>query len=169
MTAADWLAKLDLLPHPEGGYYRETYRAPLALPASGLPDHYAGPRAASTAIYFLLPGDTFSAFHRVRSDEVWHYYAGSSATLHLLEAAGRLHTAGLGLDAARGQQPQLVVPAGTWFAVTVDRADDYLLAGCTVAPGFAFADFELAAREELAAAYPQHRAIIHRLTRGTSP
>src|SRR3954453_23823787 len=109
-VATRLVAELDLSPHPEGGFYRETWRAPLVL--EGLP---RGARAAHTAIYFLLPAGSFSALHRVASDEVWHHYDGDPVELHILE--GRVHqTFILGRDLASGQRPQHVVPAGAWQA-----------------------------------------------------
>ena len=165
--AAFWIERLDLRPHPEGGYYRETYRAAETVAADGLPTRFSGARAFSTAVYFLITRDAFSAFHRIRSDELWHFYAGSAVTLAILDAdgAGTLVTASLGCDPTRGEAPQVVVPAGAWFAAEIAAAADFALVGCTVAPGFDFADFELGARAGLLRAYPEHRGVIERLTR----
>jgi uncharacterized protein len=163
--AQHWIYRLHLQPHPEGGYYRETYRAPLTLPRAALPNH-GGDRSASTAIYFLLAGDAFSAFHRIRSDELWHFYSGSALIVHVITPAGEYRQLLLGNNAAAGEQFQNIVPAGCWFASSLhDPTDSYSLVGCTVSPGFDFADFEMAKRNELLAQYPQHRAIIERLTR----
>lgn len=164
MTADEWIARLQLRPHPEGGYYRETYRAAEILGVAALPSRYDGPRVCATAIYFLLRSGQHSAFHRVRSDELWHYHAGSSATLHLLTPEGGCRQLGLGLEAAAGQEPQRLVPVQTWFAATVDAPDSYVLVSCTVAPGFDFADFELAERKALSAAFPRQRQLIEALT-----
>jgi hypothetical protein len=153
--------RLGLQPHPEGGFYRETFRAPLLL--DDLP--HGAPRSASTAIFFLLPAGAFSAFHRVRSDEVWHHYAGDPVALHALSEDGALATRRLGADLDAGATPQLAVPAGAWQAAE-PLGDGYALCGCTVAPGFDFADFELADRAGLAARFPLHAALIARLTRG---
>jgi hypothetical protein len=163
-SAEQWIERLDLKPHPEGGWYRQTYRAPLTLPRSALPG-FAGDRAASTAIYFLLAGDQFSAFHRLRSDEVWHFYAGSALIVHVIEPGGTYGMLLLGNDAPSGEQFQAVVPAGCWFGSSLLHPDTYALVGCTVAPGFDFADFEMANRAELTVRCPQHRAVIERLTR----
>ena len=162
-AAQQWIQRLQLEPHPEGGWYRQTYRAPLTLPHAALPSH-AGDRTASTAIYFLLAGDQFSAFHRLRSDEVWHFYAGSELIVHVIEH-GTYSEILLGNDMQAGQQFQAVVPSGCWFGSSLRHPDTYALVGCTVAPGFDFADFEMAKRAELVAHYPQHRAMIERLTR----
>jgi hypothetical protein len=162
--AQHWIDRLNLEPHPEGGYFHETYRAALTLPRSAIPGH-GGDRAASTAIYFLLAGDQFSAFHRIRSDELWHFYAGSGLIVHVIEPGGSYQQLLLGSSADQGEQFQAVVPAGCWFGSSLRQPETYALVGCTVAPGFDFADFEMARREELAAQFPQHRTIVERLTR----
>ena len=159
-----WINQLDLQPHPEGGFYRQTYRAPLILSQTALPG-FAGDRAASTAIYFLLADDQFSALHRLRSDEVWHFYAGSALIVQVIDPRGTYSEILLGNNAASGEQFQAVVPAGCWFGSSLLRPNTYALVGCTVAPGFDFADFEMAKRVELTTHYPQHRNIIERLTR----
>jgi predicted cupin superfamily sugar epimerase len=163
-AAKHWIEHLNLEPHPEGGWYRQTYRAPLMIPHSALPSH-GGDRAASTAIYFLLAADQFSAFHRLRSDEVWHFYAGSGLIVHVIAPDGDYQQLLLGSNPANGEQFQAIVPAGCWFGSSPRHPDTYALVGCTVAPGFDFADFEIAKRDELIAQYPQHRNIIQRLTR----
>jgi predicted cupin superfamily sugar epimerase len=152
------VAALGLGPHPEGGYYRETYRAPLAVEAP------QGLRAASTAIYFLLPARTFSALHRVRSDEVWHHYDGDPVELTMLREDGRTEIVRLGRNLAHGDRPQVVVPAGVWQAA-VPVGERFALCGCTVAPGFDFADFELPARAQLLERFPAVRELVERLTR----
>jgi predicted cupin superfamily sugar epimerase len=154
MTAAQWIAALGLEPHPEGGWFRETYRAREHIEASGLPARYGGPRSFSTSIYFLLEGTQFSAFHRLKSDELWHFHAGGSLQVWIIDEAGRLRTERVGPDPAAGDRLQLVLPAGTWFAARPLAAADYTLLGCTVAPGFDFADFELAGRAALAGRFP---------------
>ena len=164
-TAADWIASLGLVPHPEGGFYRETYRAQEIVAANHLPARFGGPRACSTAIYFLLPGDQVSALHRIKSDDIWHFYAGTALTLTLIHSDGRLETPRLGPDPGRGESFQALVPAGCWYGAAVDDPGGYALVGGTVAPGFDFADFELADRHTLLASFPQHRQTILRLTR----
>jgi predicted cupin superfamily sugar epimerase len=154
------VARLDLGPHPEGGFYRETWRGKLTL--DGLP--HGGPRAAHTAIYFLLPSGAFSALHRVASDEVWHHYDGDPVDLHVLDETGAHTHATLGRDVMAGERPQFVVPAGSWQAA-VPRGDRYALCGCTVAPGFDFRDFEMPTRDELLARFPAHQELVIRLTR----
>ncbi len=224
-----WIEKLRLERHPEGGYFRQTYKSALRIvpepPRSQPPEEnagrvgqtqtrveqpsrvgeskiptlaaktaarvghparrvgqsglsgFSGPRAASTAIYFLLGGEDFSAFHRLRSDEMWHFYAGSALVVHVIDAAGEYSSVLLGNDPERGEVFQAVVKAGCWFASEVARDSHvsqkrrdmghptYALVGCTVAPGFEFEDFELAKREELVRQFPKHRKLIEKLTR----
>jgi predicted cupin superfamily sugar epimerase len=164
-SARDWISALGLQRHPEGGWYRETYRSPEQIAQAALPPRFSGPRSFSTAIYYLLEGDDFSALHRIRQDEGWHFYDGSALTLHLISPEGEYSSLLLGRDLGKGEQPQAVVPAGWLFAATVNEPDSYSLTGCTVAPGFDFDDFELPGRDELRARYPRHAAIIERLTR----
>lgn len=163
--AQDWIDKLNLRPHPEGGYYRETYRAELSIARETLPAGFTGPRSISTAIYFLLDGDNFSAFHRLWSDEVWHFYAGRMLVIHVIKESGERSEIQLGSDPEGGQLPQAVIKAGWWFACQARDPNSFALVGCTVAPGFDFADFEMAKRGELVRAFPQHRAVIERFTR----
>jgi len=159
-----WIHHLHLDPHPEGGYYRQTYRADVILAEAALPNGFRGARAASTAIYFLLDGRDFSAFHCLRSDEMWHFYAGGTLILHVIDPAGQYSTILLGNNPEAGEEFQAVVKAGCWFASEPRDPNSCALVGCTVAPGFDFADFELANRQ-LTRRFPQHREIIERLTR----
>jgi predicted cupin superfamily sugar epimerase len=154
-TAQHWINQLNLKPHPEGGFYAETYRSQAGT------DTAAGPRSCCTGIYFLLRGCDVSRFHRIASDEMWHFYDGSPLTVHQIGPDGEYATHVLGLDSG---QPQCVVPAGCWFGATVNSPDGFTLVGCTVAPGFDFADFQLADRQELLAHFPQHTEIITQLT-----
>lgn len=158
------IERLGLVPHPERGYYAETYRAPLLLPASGLPQRAV--RAASTAIYFLLTAaEPITYLHRLRSDELFHLYEGGPLEVLLLGPDGQVATARLGLDLAAGERPQLTIPSGTWFATELGSGVSHCLWGCTVAPGFDFADFELAG-PELEALYPK---AIERIRRHARP
>ncbi len=160
-----WIEKLQLEAHPEGGYFRQTYRSEVSIAREALPAGFAGARAASTAIYFLLEEENFSAFHRLRSDEVWHFYAGDPLVVHVIEPEGNYSSILLGCDLEAGQVLQGVVRAGCWFASHVADWNSFSVVGCTVAPGFEFDDFELGKRAELVATYPQHRELIQRLTR----
>jgi len=165
MDAKHIIETLGLTAHPEGGYYSETYRSRINLAKAALPDEYTGPRAISTAIYFLLTGDTFSAFHRLRSDELWHHYTGDPIHVYFIYPDGRHECIVVGCDLAAGQRPQVVIPAHCWFAAEVKRKDGYALFGCTVAPGFDFNDFELARRESLIQQFPRQAEIITTFTR----
>jgi len=155
---------LDLQDHPEGGYYKELYRSIGTIPASGL-DGFCGERNYCTSIYFLLTSDNFSGYHRIKQDEIWHFYEGSSLYVHVIDLNGNYIKHEVGNDLSNGIAPQLVVPAGCWFASSVKDNNSYSLVGCTVAPGFDFNDFELAKRDELLKKYPQHSATILKLTR----
>jgi predicted cupin superfamily sugar epimerase len=165
LSAEYWINHLNLQPHPEGGFFRESYRAPLMIPQSALPATFCGSRNASTAIYFLLSGEHFSALHRLAADEVWHFYAGSALLVHVFDPGGNHSVIKLGQNAEAGEEFQCVVPAGHWFGSCLEYGGTYALAGCTVAPGFDFAEFEMAQRGELLAQYPEHREVILKLTR----
>lgn len=165
ITAAALITKYKLLHHPEGGYFTETYRSTELLSGAYLPDRFGGDRSISTAIYFLLEQGNFSAFHKIKSDECWHFYAGQSLLIHIIDPSGRLTTVKLGNDIFNEEVFQYVVPAGYWFASEPAEATAFSFVGCTVAPGFSFEDFELAKAEELCIAYPRHKKIIKRLCR----
>lgn len=166
MTSLNSIIKsLSLLPHPEGGYYKETYRSTESIPQSALTNNINGDRNFCTGIYFLLTSDNFSAFHRIKQDEMWHFYSGSALYVHIIDEKGMYTRVEVGMDLENGQQPQFVVPAGCWFASSVKDKDFYSLVGCTVSPGFDFDDFELAERSALINQYPAHESIITALTR----
>jgi len=162
-TARDWIHALGLLPHPEGGFYRETYRSPRLL---------GGRTPVSTAIYFLLRRRDFSAFHRIGSDEMWHLYAATPLTrlrVWRITPEGGLGTFLLGTEPARNEVFQELVPAGDWFAAEVEVLDGgdeeqaYALVGCTVSPGFLFSELELA-DDSLAWRWPEHSELLRRLS-----
>ncbi|NSL87916.1 cupin domain-containing protein [Chitinophaga solisilvae] len=164
-TAAQWREHLNLESHVEGGSFRETYRSEWMLDMSTLPAGMSGNRNASTSIYFLLEEGQFSAFHRIAADEIWHFYDGQTLMIYEIAPGGDLQVHKLGRNPAAGEQLQVVITAGNWFASRVEIPGAFALTGCTVAPGFDFADFELADRTTLQAAYPQHAALIASLTR----
>jgi len=154
-----------LTPHPEGGYFREVFRSQLALELVGHDRARGSRRCAGTLIYFLLAGRDFSAFHRVRgADEIWHLYAGGPLELHTLDGARRSELRVLTTDLARGE-PTAVVPADCWQAARLAPGASFAFCGCTVAPGFEFADFEMPPADELAGSLPEHERIIRELTR----
>jgi len=157
--------KLQLQPHPEGGFFRETYRSDLYIPAPWEKDNASSRRSLCTAILFLITSGNFSAFHRIRSDECWHFYSGQPLLVHQLSPEGSYSCIRLGNKVQEGQVFQHVVPAGYWFASEVETESGFALVGCTVAPGFDFADFELAERNNLLQIYPEQGELIERLTR----
>lgn len=156
--------KLGLLPHPEGGFYKEEYRSKGIIPKNSLTS-FDGDRNYCTSIYFLLTSENFSGFHRIKQDEIWHFYQGSPLYIHVIDENGNYHKHTLGMDLTKNEFPQYTVPANCWFASSVVNKNDYSFVGCTVAPGFDFNDFELANRTSLIEEYPQHQNIITELTR----
>ena len=164
--ASYWIEKYTLSPHPEGGYYAETYRARESVPQQLLPSRFSGDRSFSTGIYFLLETHNFSAFHRIKSDEMWHFYAGEALEIFVIHEEQReMQVIKLGDDPEKGETFQAVVPAGAWFASRPAQGSTYALVGCTVAPGFDFTDFEMAEREALQMQFPEFKQIIQELTR----
>ncbi len=163
ITANDWIEQLSLKPHPEGGYYREVYRADEYIEKQALPNRYNGDRSFSTAIYYLLTAGEFSAFHRVRSDETWHFYAGGVLEIFTINPQGSIDIKLLG-NGNSNASPMHTIPHGSWFAAKPAENTPYTLAGCTVAPGFDFADFELADKNKLLKEFPQHKELISALT-----
>lgn len=156
------IALLKLAPHPERGFFVETHRAATAVAAAT----HAGPRAAATAIYFLIVADAPATYlHRLLSDEVFHLYEGGPLDILRLHPDGKADVARLGLNLAAGERPQVVIPAGTWFGTELAEGATHCLVGCTVAPGFEFGDFELAQGPELAARYPAVAERIARMSR----
>lgn len=165
MTAEQLIVHLQLQPHPEGGFYKEVYRSEGMIAESCLPLQFGGSRHFSTSIYYLLQHGDFSAFHRIKSDEIWHFYAGGNLSLHLIDHQGNYQQYTLGNTTGSGVQFQVVMPAGVWFAAEPEAGTAFTLAGCTVSPGFDFRDFELADRNTLREKYPLHEKIIDRLCR----
>jgi uncharacterized protein len=164
-TAEQIIERLKLVPLTiEGGHFLETYRAPLIVPAEALPGDYVGDRTVSTAIYYLLTPDTFSAIHIIKSDEVFHFYAGDAVEMLQFWPDGSARVVIISNDLDSGHEPQLVVPAGVWQGCRLVRGGKWALMGCTVAPGFDYADFALADRAELVALHPAHAEMIEALT-----
>ena len=150
----------------EGGYFAETYRSRGRIPAAALPGRYQGPRPFATAIYYLLTAGSFSAIHRLHSDEIFHFYAGDPVEMLLLGQKVARHQTILGPDLKKGQRPQVIVPRGVWQGARLAKGGTWALLGTTVAPGFEYADFELGQRSLLSQRYPRHAALIAALTRG---
>ncbi|MEZ4887760.1 MAG: cupin domain-containing protein [Chitinophagales bacterium] len=164
--AQHYIQHLQLEAHPEGGYFRRTYQSSLTLPSTALPKHFKESRLAASAIYFLLTTESFSAFHQLQADELWHFYAGSTVTLYLIHPDSTLQTIEVGDPLTNPNASfQALIPAQTWFAAAVTTADSYALVGCTLAPAFDFEDFELAEKQTLLQQYPQHSTWIERYVR----
>ncbi|MBX3043197.1 MAG: cupin domain-containing protein [Candidatus Kapabacteria bacterium] len=162
-TAEYWIEKLGLRAHPEGGFYKETYRSDEFIVSDSLPDRYNSDRSFSTTIYFMITKDSFSKFHKVNSDEFWFFHSGGSAKIYNLTNSGELIIKHFGIDTDNNEFPQILIPQNTWFAAEVENGD-YVLLSCTVAPGFDFEDFTLAERNEFITDFPQHKQLIKKLT-----
>ena len=158
-----WIKKLNLSPHPEGGYYKEIYRSNEIL-NQGLPERYTGPRTFGTSIYYLLLSGQFSSIHRLKSDETWHFYYGSPLEIHIIHSDSSYEMIKLGNDVDKGENLQHTVHHGSWFGALPANKNSYSLVGATVSPGFDFEDFELGKREDLITLYPLHEEIIKKLT-----
>lgn len=161
--AAYWIDKLALISHPEGGFFKEIYRSN----GSGvfLMNGERKTRNYSTSIYFLMEKGDFSAFHKIQSDEVWHFYGGEALEIFHIDQKGELIKTLLGPNPEKGEKLQAVIPANVWFGSRPAPSSKYSLVGCTVSPGFDFEDFEMAKRENLLTEFPEHLKIIEELTR----
>ena len=158
------IEKLDLIKHPEGGYYKENYRSKGEINPDSLWKQANESRSYSTGIYFLLKEHQFSAFHKIKQDEMWHHYLGSTLLLHIIDPKGTYKSIKIGKRFSEGEHLQYVVPANYWFASEVLEKDNFVLCGCTVSPGFDFKDFEMPNRDILIKMFPQHKKIITSLT-----
>ncbi|HEX7847137.1 MAG TPA: cupin domain-containing protein [Chitinophagaceae bacterium] len=163
LTPRQLIQRFYLQPHPEGGWYKEVYRSREFISSKALPARYSGDRNFCTFIYFLLEQGEFSAFHLIKSDECWHFYAGDPMQVYILENDGELTVIELGNDIEKGQVFQYVVPANHWFASRPSPGSSFSFVGCTVAPGFEFADFELADATNLSKQFPKHAGLIRQL------
>lgn len=161
--AQRYIKQLQLIKHPEGGYFKEVYRSGEIILPGHLPKRYRSSRNFSTSIYFLLEGKQFSAFHLLQSDELWHFYDGSSVLIYIIDQKGNLSTQKLGKGKANNFQ--IVIKRKNWFAAELEDKKSFALFGCTVAPGFNFDDFKLGDRSQLFNKYPQHKTLISRLTK----
>ena len=164
-TPQQIIDKYQLQQHPEGGWYKESYKSEELIAHSALPKRFGGDRHFSTAIYFLLESGNFSAFHRIKSDECWHFYMGGPLIIYILDPNGQYKEVALGADLEKGEVFQYVVPANSWFASRPAQNSQYSFVGCTVSPGFDFEDFELTDAEPLIIQYPQYADLIRSLTR----
>lgn len=158
------IKRFGLRPHPEGGYFRESYRCSELIPRTALAERFGGDRNYSTAIYFLLTAGSKSRLHRLKADELWHFYLGGPLRLVQLFEDGRLEEVVMGHDVAAGQKLQHAIPSGCWFGAYPEPGSEFSLVGCTVAPGFDFNDLEMGKRTELLDAFPHARHVIEQLT-----
>ncbi len=164
-NAEYWVKNLGLEPHPEGGFFKEIYRSDESIAQEALPKRFTGGRVFSTSIYYLLKHENISLFHRIKQDEVWHFYEGDSLTIHSISEDGTYVKQLLGKNIEAGETFQVVVKAGVYFAAEVNDKSSFGLVGCTVSPGFDFDDFELPLRGDLLGAFPQHKKVIERFTK----
>ena len=164
LSSKDLIQKLELQTHPEGGYFKEVYRSKDEIKIEGLPERYKSPRCFGTSIYYLLEGEQFSAFHKLKSDEIWHFYFGSPVVVHMINEEGEYSTITLGQKVDEGEQLQFAIKNGTLFGAEVKDKTSFSLVGCTVSPGFDFTDFELLDKKTLLGKFPHHKDIINRLT-----
>lgn len=165
MTVDTLVKELNLLPHPEGGYYKETYRSEGKITQTCLPTDFKGDRNMATGIYFLIEKGNFSALHKIKSDETWHFYYGDALEVIEINEQGNLTITQIGSNLLEGETFQYTVKANTWFGSRVNSNGNFSLVGCTVYPGFDFNDFELAQQKNLIQLFPQHRQLIIELTR----
>lgn len=155
MSKEDLITQYNLQVHPEGGYYKETYRSPdtITLENGKL-------RNTSTAIFYMLSDNDRSHFHKIGSDEIWFYHEGKTLNIFIIHKDSSLVVEKLGNNVSAGEKLQVVVPANTWFAASVDEFNGYCLVSCVVAPGFDFEDFILADKADLLKSYPEHKSFI---------
>lgn len=163
-SAQFWIDRLELEPHPEGGYFKEVYRADEQIARDALPDRYSGSRHFSTSIYYLLESSDISRFHILQTDELWHFYTGQTVTLHILDGKTGYSRLRLGNEPKRDTQFQVSIPRKTYFGASIDGVNGFALIGCTMAPAFHFEDFELVKRRVLLEKFPAQKNIIDKLT-----
>ena len=164
-TADYWIQYLQLQPHPEGGAYARVYASSFMIQQASLPPAFSGDRHSSTHIYYLLEQNDFSGFHRIQSDELWHHYDGECLCIYEIDTEGKLTEHLLGKNLEAGEQPFCIIKAGSWFASHLKNKTGFVLVGCTVSPGFDFAEFEMAEKEKLLKQFPSHAKLINELCR----
>ena len=159
-TAETLITKLNLSKHPEGGWFKEVYRSDEIIKKNDLPSRFNGDRCFSTSIYYLLEGKIFSAFHKIKSDETWHFYSGSSLTLIIIDESGNLNEIQIGNNTEKDEYFQYTVLQSCWFAAMLNDQNSFALVGCTVSPGFDFNDYELGEKDILIKQMPQHKSLF---------
>lgn len=158
-----YVSKLGMDPHPEGGYYKRTFESQEQTSDQELSVEFEGKRKLYTSIFFLLGSNDISHLHRLKSDELWYYHAGSPLTIHVIDENGEYKESKLGINLDEGETPQVLVPKNSIFGSSVMDEDTFSLVGCMVSPGFEFRDFELFTQDELLSKYPQHKDVIMKL------
>lgn len=161
MQATDYITALEMLPHPEGGFYRENYRSEIRVQFPGFEDS----RNVATSIFFLLEKGNFSAMHRIKSDEIWHFYDGDPLEIIEISPEGTLNSTYLGRNVTKGEKLVYCVKSGNWFGSRPAKGSQYSLVGCTVAPGFDFIDFEMPTRDFFITQFPLHKEVLTEMTR----
>jgi predicted cupin superfamily sugar epimerase len=164
-TADYWIQHLQLQPHPEGGAYARVYASEFLISQSALPLTFSGDRHSCTHIYYLLEQNDYSGFHRIQSDELWHHYDGKCLCIYEIDKESKLTEHLLGKNIEAGEKPFCVIKAGSWFASRLKNSAGFVLVGCTVSPGFDFAEFEMAEKEKLTTQFPAHNKLISELCR----
>ena len=164
LTASELIENLNLIQHPEGGFYREFYRSTHLLAAKALPEGFQNKKNLGSIIYYLLASDETSSYHKLRSDEIWHFHTGSPFILHLINTDGNYTKIYLGNRIDLGEVPCFVVPAGFYFGAEVSEENSYSLASCTVLPGFSFEDFEMPTADKLMSIFPHLEQEIKHLS-----
>ncbi len=162
--AKRYISRLKLESHPEGGYFREIYRSGEIILPEGLPERFRKGRVVSTSIYFLLEGNQVSKFHRIKSDEIWHFYDGCGVRIYVIDGSGSLSEHKLGKNIDKGEELQVVIKNNQWFAAELPDQSSFCLVGCTVSPGFDFEDFEMGVRKDLIREFPEYRELVERFT-----
>lgn len=161
-TAKFWIQHLDLKPHPEGGFYKEEYRSNIEVSTDDLPVGYKSSRRLVTGIYYLLRSNDISRMHRLRSDELWYFHAGSPITIHYIDTEGKKHKHILGTHPEKAEKFSALIPGGCLFCAEVHEPDSFSLVSCLVSPGFEFDDFEMFEKDDLIQVYPKHADLIER-------
>ncbi len=163
-SAEYWIQHLQLMPHTEGGFFRETYRSNIPIPMDKLPRGFSEERKIVTSIYYLLRSEDVSKMHRLKSDEIWYFHCGSTMRIHMIDTEGNKHTFYLGDNYEKAESFSLLIPAGNIFCAEIVKNDSYCLVSCVVAPGFDYKDYEIFEQEDLLQAYPKHTDLITRFT-----
>jgi hypothetical protein len=162
ITKEYWIQHLSLLPHPEGGFFKEVFRSNISVNREDLPRGYKSLRRLATSIYYLLRSEDISKMHRLRSDEMWFFHFGSPLKVIFIDQEGKKHTKMLGNNPEKAESLFLLIPAGNIFAAEVPEPNSYSLVSCVVAPGFEFEDFEMFSKDDLIQAYPKHAEIFEK-------